>query len=139
MPVMDGINALREIRKWEEENIIEYWGHKEKMSSILSLATVIVLPSYREGFPKVLMEAAACGRPTVTTDTPGCRDAIIPNKTGYLAKNKDHKDLAKKIEMLILDQKKLFEFSQNSISYAFKNFDILQVNKKHFEIYNIFI
>ena len=51
-------------------------------------STIVVLPSYREGFPKILMEAAACGKPIITTNVPGCRDAIINGVTGILVKPK---------------------------------------------------
>ena len=56
------------------------------MPDILSKSTIVVLPSYREGMPKSLLEAAASGRPVVTTNIPGCRDAIIENSTGVLVR-----------------------------------------------------
>ena len=68
------------------------------MPSILSLATVIVLPSYREGFPKVLMEASACGRPSITTNVPGCKDAVVNNYTGILIPVKNSRKLANEIK-----------------------------------------
>ena len=58
---------LNIIKSWINDNLVEYWGHKKNMTKILNLASIIVLPSYREGFPKVLMEAAACGRPSIAT------------------------------------------------------------------------
>ena len=83
-----------QVISWVKQNIIEYWGFKSNMSKILNLATIVVLPSYREGFPKVLMEAAACGRPTITTNVPGCRDAIVNNHTGVLVPVRNYKRLA---------------------------------------------
>ena len=59
------------------------------MAQVLADAHVVALPSYREGLPKVLVEAAACGRPVVTTDVPGCRDAIVPGVTGLLVPPRD--------------------------------------------------
>ena len=74
-----------ELAKWEEKNLVELWGHRTDMPHVMKVAHVVALPSYYgEGLPKVLIEAAACGRVVVTTDHPGCRDAIEPNKTGLL-------------------------------------------------------
>lgn len=71
-----------------EKGDLEWWGHRSDMPEVLSQATIVVLPSYREGMPKVLLEAQALGRPIVTTDVPGCREAIENNKTGFLVKVK---------------------------------------------------
>ena len=68
-----------EILAWVEEGVIEWWGFRADMPQVLAAAQVVVFPSYYgEGLPKVLIEAAACGRAIVTTDHPGCRDAINP-------------------------------------------------------------
>ena len=89
--------TLKEILQWEESGIIEYWGQRDDMMEIISQSSIVVLPSYREGMPKILLEAAAVGRPVITTDVPGCRDAIIPNKTGLLVPMKDPLTLAEKL------------------------------------------
>ena len=123
------------IRKWKEENIIEYWGHKEKMPSILSLATVIVLPSYREGFPKVLMEASACGRPSITTNVPGCKDAVVNNYTGILIPVKNSRKLANEIQNLLNNKSKIKQMGINARHYALKNFDINRIVESHIKIY----
>ena len=91
------------IEKWMNENIVEFWGHRADMQNVLPKASMVVLPSYREGFPKVLIEAAACGRPVITTDVPGCRDAIYNKKTGILVPPRNAKALADAIKNLILD------------------------------------
>ena len=77
-------------------------------------STIVVLPSYREGFPKILMEAAASGKPIITTNVPGCRDAIINGVTGILVKPKNFKNLAKAIFELSNDKKKLSFMSKNA-------------------------
>lgn len=123
------------IRKWEEENIIEYWGYKKKMSSIISLATVIVLPSYREGFPKVLMEAAASGRPSITTNVPGCKDAVIHNYTGILIPVKNSRKLVNEIQNLLSNKSKIKKMGFNARDYALKNFNINRVVETHIKIY----
>ena len=96
---------------------------------------MVVLPSYREGMPKVLLEAQALGRPIVTTDVPGCREAIEDRKTGFLVQVKDEQSLANAIEKLIINDELCLEFSRNARALAEKKFDIEQVVKTHMNIY----
>jgi len=93
-----------QISEWVESNIVEYWGFEENMSIILNKATIVCLPSYREGFPKVLLEAASCAKPIVTTDVPGCRQAIENDISGLLVPPKNPQALADAIEKLINDK-----------------------------------
>ena len=85
---------------------------------------IVCLPSWREGFPKVLMEAASCGLPTITTDVPGCKHAIINNKTGFLVPLKDPVSLADTIEKLIKDKKLQELMGKAGRSLALKKFDL---------------
>ena len=119
-----------------KKNVVEYWGIRNDMPYIFSLSSVVVLPSYREGFPKVLAEAAACGRPIITSDVPGCRAAIVPNKTGLLVPVKDPVLLAKAIEILIIDSKLRKKMGQAGHILAKKNFGIKKVIKEHLKIYH---
>lgn len=124
-----------ELKEWVESEDLEWWGHQSNMSEILSEATVVVLPSYREGMPKVLLEAQALGRPVVTTDVPGCREAIEDGKTGFLAKVKDEQNLADTIEKLISNDDLCIQFSKNARQLAEAKFDIKQVVNTHIHIY----
>ncbi len=92
-----------ELRNWSESGCVEFLGHLGDMAQVLAGAHMVVLPSYREGLPKVLAEAAACGRPVITTDVPGCRDAIVPGVTGLLVPPQDAEALSVAIERLIAD------------------------------------
>lgn len=97
-----------EIRAWEREGIIEWWGHSTDMPATLARATLVVLPSfYREGLPLALAEAAAVGRPVVTTDMPGCRDAIIAGETGWLVPPRDVDALVRTIRRALGDRAEL--------------------------------
>ncbi|MCF7641624.1 glycosyltransferase family 4 protein [Acinetobacter johnsonii] len=125
----------QELNEWVQKGDLEWWGHQSNMPEILSQATVIVLPSYREGMPKVLLEAQALGRPIVTTDVPGCREAIENGKTGFLVKVKSAQSLADAIEKLINNDELCLEFSQNARVLAEQKFDIKQVVKTHMNIY----
>lgn len=90
-----------EIRKWVDEGAVEVWGFKERMEEVLPQATIVCLPSYREGMPKSLLEAMACGRPCITTDTSGCREAVRHEDNGLLVPVKDSKALANAIQQLL--------------------------------------
>ena len=97
------------------------------------------MPSYREGFPKILMEAAATGRPIVTTNVPGCRDAIINNTTGILVPAKNYKKLAKAILNLSKNKKKIISFGIQGRKNALNNFNVHDVVYSHLSIYNSLI
>ncbi len=92
----------RELSEWRNEGVVELLGYREDVAKLFSQSSIVVLPSYYgEGLPKVLIEAAACGRAVVTTDHPGCRDAIEPDKTGLLVPPRDVGALADAIQFLI--------------------------------------
>ncbi|NKG35988.1 glycosyltransferase family 4 protein [Acinetobacter junii] len=125
----------QELNEWAQRGVVEWWGHQNNMAATLREATVVVLPSYREGMPKVLLEAQALGRPVVTTDVPGCREAIEDGITGFLVEVKNENSLAVAIEKLISNDKLCEKFSHNARLRAVEKFDIKQVVKTHFEIY----
>lgn len=86
---------------WAKGGVVEWWGASEDMPKTLTQAAVVCLPSYREGLPKVLLEAMACGRPVVTTDAPGCRDCVQDGDNGFLVPVKDTGALAAAIARLL--------------------------------------
>ena len=83
--------------------MVEWWEHRDEMSQTLASATIVVLPSYREGLPKVLLEAAACGKPLIATDVPGCRDIVTHGVNGLLVPARDSSALAAAIDSLLGD------------------------------------
>lgn len=95
--------APEQLQRWVHEGVVEWWGHRDDMAETLALATIVVLPSYREGLPKVLLEAAACGKPLVAADVPGCRDIVTPGVNGILVHARDPAALAKGIDSLLRD------------------------------------
>ncbi len=125
-----------ELKKWKENSAVEVWGYSNNMEVILAFATIVSLPSYREGYPKILIEAAACGKAIVTTDTPGCRDAIENNVTGLLVPIKDSLLLAKSINILLNDREKCQKMGENGRKRAEKLFDIKIIVNSHMEIYS---
>lgn len=94
---------LTQLQDWEKEDVIEWWGWKEKMADVYAQASIICLPTYREGLPKSLIEAVACGRPIVTTNVPGCREIIQQGKNGLLVEARDVSGLAEALKYLVLN------------------------------------
>ncbi|MBI4633163.1 MAG: glycosyltransferase family 4 protein [Deltaproteobacteria bacterium] len=92
------------LKEWRDSGVIEWWGNREDMPEVLSQAHIVVLPSYREGLPKVLLEAAACGRPLVATDVPGCREIVRNGDNGFLVPLRDAGALADSLLRLIADR-----------------------------------
>lgn len=118
------------------DNYIEWIGYQPKMFPIYTDSDIVVLPSYREGLPKSLIEACAVGRPIVTTDVPGCRECVIPGYNGYLVPAKDSAALAAAIELLINDDAKRKGFGMNSRLLAEEEFSIDRVVQQTFDIYH---
>lgn len=92
------------LKEWVQEGVVEWWGHREDMPAVYAAAMLVVLPSYREGLPKVLLEAAACGKAIVTTDVPGCREIVRDRFNGLLVAPKDSTALAMAMEELLSNQ-----------------------------------
>lgn len=90
------------LEEWKKEKVIEYLGETDDTLFFLNRATCIVLPSYREGTSRALLEAAAVGRPLIAADVPGCREIVDDLRSGYLCKVRDYLDLADKIEKMIM-------------------------------------
>jgi glycosyltransferase involved in cell wall biosynthesis len=93
---------LETIQSWESEGLVEYLGEVEDVREFISKSDVVVLPSYREGMPRVLLEALAMEIPIIGSDVPGCRHIIKDKMNGYLCKVKDGFDLSLKMEKMIL-------------------------------------
>ena len=89
------------LRGWHGQHGVEWWGRRENMFAVLQTAHIACLPSYREGLPKSLLEAAACGLPIVTTDAPGCREVVRDGLNGLLVPVRDAAALAAALGKLI--------------------------------------
>jgi glycosyltransferase involved in cell wall biosynthesis len=94
---------LSQLRAWNRTGVVEWWGPVADIRTAFRRAAVVVLPSKREGMPKIVIEAAACGIPVVTTDVPGCRDSVMDGKTGFLVPEGDVRALANRVEVLLHD------------------------------------
>ncbi len=106
---VDNATAIsrEELEGWVAEGVVEYCGAVEDVRPFLGNADCVVLPSYREGLSRVLLEAGAMARPAIATDVPGCRDVIVPGETGLLCAVRDSHSLATRmIDMLALPQER---------------------------------
>lgn len=139
MPDPDNPSSVTatEIEGWVNEGAIEYWGHINDMPSALSQASVFIYPSYYgEGLAKVLLEAAAAGRAVITTDKPGCREAIIDGETGILVPTKNVPAIVEALEKLLNDPDTRHEMGHAGRKLAEQKFDIKLIVKKHMDIYS---
>ncbi len=128
--------TYEEITDWTDKKIIEYWGHCKDMSSILQKVNIVCLPSYREGLPKTLIEAAASARAIVTTDVPGCREMIdTDNLNGILVPPFDAIAISEAIEELISFPTRRFAMAKNNRKLAERFFSIDQIVEKTLKIY----
>jgi glycosyltransferase involved in cell wall biosynthesis len=91
------------IRGWEAEGVVEWWGFRTDMPQVLPQAHIVCMPSYREGLPRGLIEAAACGLPIVTADVPGCREVVRHGESGFLVPARDGPATAAAIGKLLND------------------------------------
>ena len=95
--------SSQQVRSWTEAGLVEWWGHREDIADVLARSHVAVLPSHGEGMPKTLLEAAACGRPIVATDVPGCREVVRHGSNGLLVPARDARALADAVMALADD------------------------------------
>ncbi len=130
-----GLN-LNDLDKLKDEGYVEIIGYHKDIPTLYAKSHIICLPSYREGFPKSLIEAAAANRAVVTTDVPGCRDAIIANKTGLLVPVKNSQKLADALQWLIEHPTKRITMGAAGRKLAEKEFRIEKIVLNHLDIYH---
>ena len=127
---------LSELEEWLSNKNITYLGHSTDIKNLIKNCSVVVLPSYREGLPKILIEAAAMGRAIITTDVPGCRSTIINNKSGILVKAKDSQSLSKAMRKLIENKNLRLKMGKEGRKLAEQKFSIDNVINMHLNIYD---
>ncbi|MGH7628496.1 MAG: glycosyltransferase family 4 protein [Gemmatimonadales bacterium] len=125
-----------QLREWAAAGAAEWWGHRSDMPQALEQATIVALPSaYAEGLPKVLIEAAAVGRPLVATDIPGCREIVRDGENGYLVPSDDVPALAGAIDRLVRDRALRERFGRRSHELSVEFTDAV-VNRETLELYH---
>ena len=122
-------------RDFLNDGCVLWLGHRDDIMALTAISDIYVLPSYREGVPRTLLEAASMQKPIVTTDTVGCREVVDNGYNGYLVSVKDAQALAQKIEILIRDEKKRNIMGENGRIMAMKEFDVKNIVKQYLELY----
>ena len=136
----NSIGAIKpeELKKYTDNGIIEIPGEVKDVSSILKECYCFVLPTYyREGIPRTILEAMACGKPVITTNWIGTKEAVEDRKNGYLVPIKDSAELAKKMIELIENPDMAIEMGKCSYQMCKDKFDVSVVNKKMLEIMDL--
>ena len=125
-----------ELDGWSAEGVVELLGYRSDIAGQYAAANIVCLPSYYgEGLPKTLVEAAACGRAVITTNHPGCRDAVEPDVTGVLVPVKSAPALADAIQMLIETPERRLHMGRAGRELAEQVFSIDRIVEQHLAIY----
>ncbi|MEI8103005.1 MAG: glycosyltransferase family 4 protein [Chlorobium sp.] len=125
------------MQQWVDEGSVLYLGVSDDVRQQILEADCIVLPSYREGTPRTLLEGAAMGRPLITTDAVGCREVVEDGKNGFLCRVRDAADLAEKMErMLLLSDEERFTMSLYGRQKVEREFDEQIVISRYLEAIN---
>jgi len=126
---------IKKLRQLNKNNAVELVGFYEDLKPLLYSTNLFVLPSHREGLPKVVLEAAAIGRAIITTNVPGCRDAIVPNKTGLLVEVSNPEALAIAIYDLMKNNEKRKEYGVLGAKLTREKFGTDKISDLHLKLY----
>ena len=124
------------LRAWAAEGAVELWGASNDIPAIYARADIACLPSYSEGIPKALLEAASCGLPLVTTDVPGCRDMVIEGENGFIVPVRRPDRLAAALRRLIETPALRQEMGRRSRELILEKFTAQQVHARTLAIYD---
>ncbi len=124
-----------ELEAWKREGVVDWQGHCDDMSQLFSQYHLVCLPSYREGLPKVLVEAAACGRAIVTADATGCREIVRHGQNGLLVPVKNAEALADAMKTLIEDPERRRKMGRRGREMVEKEFSVGVVIEKTLDVY----
>ena len=120
----------RELDAWIDEGLVNFLGKLSDVKPAIANSSVYVLPSYREGTPRTVLEAMAMGRAVITTDAPGCRETVVDGHNGYLVPVKDVDALAEAMEKFIIEPTLITDMGSAARQVAMDKFDVNAVNQK---------
>jgi glycosyltransferase involved in cell wall biosynthesis len=124
------------LKDWDDGKYVKWIGHSKNMKTTYEDSHIVVLPSYREGMPKSLIEACSMARPIVTTTAIGCRECVDEGVNGFKVPVKSVTELAKAIEILVQNESLRISMGIASRKKAEKEFDLKNVISKHLDIYD---
>ncbi|WP_232020418.1 glycosyltransferase family 4 protein [Methylocaldum marinum] len=128
--------SIAQLQTWKRKGSIEWWGRREDIPQVLAKCHIVCLPSYREGLPKALLEAAAAGKPIITTDTPGCREVVRHGDNGLLVPARDAYALAEALKTLIEDRARRERMGRRSREIAETEFSSEKITSETLDLYN---
>lgn len=123
----------QELDSWINAGLFNFWGKLDDVKPAIAASSIYVLPSYREGTPRTVLEAMAMGRPIITTDAPGCRETVIDGYNGYLVPVKVVEALATAMERFIVNPELIIEMGNASRQLVEEKFDVDAVNQSMLE------
>jgi len=135
---VENLSAIsdEQLRDWQKEAVVEVWGRREDMPKVFAESHIVCLPSaYGEGVPKVLIEAAACGRPIVTTDAPGCREIVEDGVNGLLVPLRDTDAVVNALKILIESSNLRQEMGARGRELVEREFSLEKVNNETLSLY----
>ena len=127
--------STQQVAAWESEGVVRYLGATDDVVPHYAAADCVVLPSYREGTPRSLLEAGSMGKPIITTNVPGCRQVVEDGRTGFLCRVRDHLDLAEKMRhILTLSEDSRLRMGREGREKMVREFDERFVIDKYLEV-----
>jgi glycosyltransferase involved in cell wall biosynthesis len=120
--------AQHELDAWQKDGSIIFWGRLSDVRAAIRSSSVYVLPSYREGTPRTVLEAMSMGRPIITTDAPGCRQTVVSGRNGILVPVKDVDSLVAAMRHFILHPEDIEVMGKQSAIIAREKYDVHSVN-----------
>ena len=130
---------LVRLHEWNNSGVIEWWGPRADMSDALNQAHIVCLPSIREGLPRILAEAASCGRPLVATDAPGCREVVRNGDNGLLVPLRDSRSLARTLRLLVENAALRQAMGARSRERALREFSVSLVISQTLGLYSLLL
>lgn len=125
-----------EVDRWAAEGVVECWGWQDDMAKVFASAQIVCLPSYHEGFPKSLLEAAASGCAIVASDIPGCREIVVSGETGWLVPVQDARGLAAALQQAITQPELRAQYGQAARALVVSNFSMRRIAQETIALYD---
>lgn len=139
-PGNPGTVSSHTLEKWHSEGMIEWWGWQQDMPEVYNRSHIVALPTmYGEGVPTTLIEAAACGRPLVASDIPGCRQVVLDGHNGFLVPPNDPPALAQALKRLATNASLRGRMGAASRQLVMQKFTHAQVNAATFRVYQLIL
>lgn len=134
-PKNPGCIPMSQVESWVQSGVVEWWGHLDDMPAALGRSNIVCMPSYGEGLPKVLLEAAACGRAIVTTRVPGCSEVVRHGENGFLIPARDSGAIAAAILNLSQDQRLRARMGATGRARVVNEFSDVEISRQIIAVY----